>query len=222
AKYHDAKILLLDLDPHANLAIGLGIGPERLETRVPVLKGEDKITAVIQNTAIPGLSIIPSNAYLDGLERTPEWGSDLYSHEKVRRSLERLDTRFDYCFIDTPPSLGWLTQSAFLASEYSVVCAIPEAFSIIALRRLKEFHESINAYHTIQVLGVILSFWDSRGAANQEFLEEIDNSFPHKLFSSKVRRDVAVSRAVLKGMSVMDYEPNSRAKRSNKIERNYC
>ena len=61
------------------------------------------------------------------------------------------------------------------------------------------------------MFGVVLSFWDERGATNRNFLEEIDDYFPKKLFSSKVRRDIAVSRAVLQGKPVFEIDPGSRA-----------
>ncbi len=102
-------------------------------------------------------------------------------------------------------------ESAFFASQYSVICAIPEAYSVIALRRLKEFQDSIRQHHDIAVFGVILSFWDERGAVDKEFLDEINASFPDMLFEAKVRRDVAVSRAVLKGKTVFDFDKDSRA-----------
>lgn len=211
AKFHDKKVLLVDLDPQANLSIGLGIGADRLETMVPVLQRELGIGAVIAETSVKGLSIVPSNAYLDGIEKDKPLANDCYAHEGVRKALEKVSGDYEYCFIDTPPSLGWLTQSAFFASNYSIICSIPEAFSVIALERLKEFHEHINVHHPISVLGVILTFWDERGAINKELLESIEESFPNKTLKSKVRRDVKVSRAVLEGVPVIDFDPSSRA-----------
>jgi len=82
---------------------------------------------------------------------------------------------------------------------------------VIALRRLKEFHDSIQQYHSIQPLGIVLSFWDERGITNQEFLNEINRSFNDKVFPSKVRRDVAVSRAVLQGSPVIVCNPKTHA-----------
>jgi chromosome partitioning protein len=211
ALHHKKRVLLVDFDAQANLSIGLGIGPDSLKTMVPVLQGETKIKEVIQETNIKNLFLIPSNAYLDGIERSQQLALDPYAHERLRRALIAVKEDFDFCFIDTPPSLGWLTQSAFFASSYSVICAIPEAYSVIALRRLKEFHDSIQQYHCIQPLGIVLSFWDERGATNQEFLNEINRSFEDKIFSTKVRRDVAVSRAVLKGVPVIEYDLQTRA-----------
>lgn len=217
AKYHKKKVLLIDFDHQANLSTGLGISVDNLQTMVPVLQGEVNIRSVIQNTSIERLSIISANAYLDGIERTPQLGNDPYAHERLRRSLVTVQEDFDFCFIDTPPSLGWLTQSAFFAAHYSVICVIPEAYSVIALRRLKEFHESINQYHNIDVFGVILSFWDERGAVNKAFLGEINSSFPNKLFNLKIRRDITVSRAVLEGQPVIETDESSRASQDYKV-----
>jgi chromosome partitioning protein len=211
AKYHKKKVLLVDFDAQANLSIGLGIGPDNLKTMVTVLQGQQELPAVIQPSSIENLFVIPANAYLDGIERTPQLGNDPYAHERLRNALKSVEATFDFCFIDTPPSLGWLTQSAFFASQYSVICAIPEAYSVIALRRLKEFQNLIRKHHNIDVFGVVLSFWDERGAINKSFLEEIEKSFPEKLFSSKVRRDIAVSRAVLQGKPVFEMDPEGRA-----------
>ena len=211
AKFHHKRVLLVDFDSQANLSIGLGVGPDNLKTMVPVLQGQGSIRDVIQPTSIDGLFLIPANAYLDGIERTPQLGNDPYAHERLRRALNGVESDYDVCFVDTPPSLGWLTQSAFFASQHSVICAIPEAYSVLALRRLKEFQNSIRKYHDIGVFGVVLSFWDERGAVNKEFLNEINSSFPDLTFNAKVRRDVAVSRAVLKGQTVFDFDENSRA-----------
>ncbi len=211
ALFHEKKVLLVDFDPQANLSTGLGVGPDSLDSIVPVIEGQRKISDVIQTTSVKGLDIVPSNAFLDGIERTPELSNDLYAHEKLRKSLLSVKDNYDFCFIDTPPSLGWLTQSAYFASDHSLICVIPEVYSVLALRRLKEFHEMVNQHHAISVFGVILSFWNDRGAINEEFLAEINDSFPDLLFDSKIRRDIAISRAVLQGKPVMQADPQSRA-----------
>jgi chromosome partitioning protein len=211
AKNHKKKVLLVDFDSQANLSIGLGIGPDSEETLVPVLQGTRKIQEVIQQTNIPDLFIVAANAYLDGIEKTQPLVGDPYAHERLRHALKSLGEIFDYCLVDTPPSLGWLTQSAFLAAHYNMICAIPEAYSVIGLRRLKEFQDSIQRYHSIDVLGVVLSLWDERGASNKTFLDEINGSFPNKLLKTRVRRDVSVSRAVLQGRAVIEYAPECRA-----------
>ena len=157
AKTHKKRVLLVDFDSQANLSIGLGIGPDSENTMVPVLQGNAKVQDIILETNIKGMSLIPANAYLDGIETTAALVRDLHAHLRLKEALQSVESDFDFCFIDTPPSLGWLTQSAFFASQYNLICAIPEAYSVIGLRRLKEFLDSIQKYHPVDVLGVILS-----------------------------------------------------------------
>ena len=155
------------------------------------------------------VDVIPANVFLDGVEATHPIVNDLYGHERLKKALQKLD--YDYIFIDTPPSLGWLTQSAFFAANHSIICAVPEPYSILALNRLKEYHERIQEHHKLEVLGVILSFWDIRGSTNNAYVNAIETAFPGKLFEAKIRRDITVSRAVLQGKSVFEAYPASRA-----------
>ncbi len=208
AKYHKKKVLLVDFDPQANLSTGIGFGRDCLDALPLVLRGEKHIPEIIKHSAIEGLDIALSNVYLDGIEATHPLATDLYSHEKLRKSLKDLD--YDYCFIDTPPSLGWLTQSAFYASHGSVICATPEPYSLLGLQRLKEYHDAIKENHPLSVIGVVLSFWDSRGSTNDIYTSSIEDSFPSKIFKTKVRRDVAVNHAILKERPVIESSPSAR------------
>lgn len=208
-KYHHKRVLLVDFDSQANLSSGLGLGPDNLNTMVPVLQGQKKAQEVIVHTSIPRLDLIPANIYLDGIESTAPLVTDLYAHERLRKSLALLD--YDFCFIDTPPSLGWLTQAAFFASQNSLICAVPEPYSILALNRLKGYHESIQDQHPLTCLGVVMTFWDPKGVTNKSFVQAIETSFPGLLFHAKVRRDIAVSRAILQGKPVIETDETSRA-----------
>lgn len=210
-KFHKKKVLLIDFDPQANLTVGLGLDVDSLKTMVPVLRGELSIPEVICRTYIEGLDIVPANIHLDGLERTHPLVNDPYSHERIRRSLQKVKDDYDFVIIDTPPSFSWLTQSACYASQKALVCSAPEAYSVLALRRLHDFFGGIQQYHPIDVIGVALNFWDPKGAVNESLLNEIDTTFPGKTFDSKIRRDISVSRAVLSGKVVYDYDKDSRA-----------
>ena len=190
--------MLVDFDSQANLSTGLGIGPDNLDTMVPVLQGQKKADEVIKQTAMKNLDIIPANTFLDGIEATAPLVSDLYAHERLRKALVGLP--YDYCFIDTPPSLGWLTQSAFFAANYSVICAVPEPYSILALNRLKDYHTSIQENHALSCIGVVMTFWDSKGATNEAFLNAIRRFISWTRFPSESEgRDISVSRAILQG-----------------------
>lgn len=208
AKFHKKKVLLIDFDSQANLSTGLGLGCDCLDTMVPVLQGEKKIHEVVKETSIPGLYLIPGNTYLDGVERTGRIMSDPYNHELLRKSLRGLE--YDFCIIDVPPNLSWLTQSAYFASDLSLLAITPEPYSVLALRRLAKFHAMINEHHPIKLIGILFSLWDPRVATNQVFSDNIEETYPNMLFETRVRRDISVSKAILHGASVFEAYPKSK------------
>lgn len=209
AKFHKKKVLLIDFDAQANLTTGLGLDPDENDSLAPVLQGEKEIKEVIKSTNIPKLDLIPADTWLERIEVTGSLASDRYSHEKLRDILKPL--AYDFVIIDTPPSLCWLTESALIAAQHTLVCATPEFYSIKGLERLGQFMENIGQRHPLNVLGVVLSFWNARGKSNQAFMEVIERTFPKKAFKSKIRRDISVSEASIFGKPVFDTEPDSRA-----------
>jgi chromosome partitioning protein len=104
-----------------------------------------------------------------------------------------------------------LTESALIAANHTLVCATPEFYSIKGLERLSQFVENIGQRHPLNVLGVVLSFWNTRGKSNDAFLSVIEATFPQKALTSKVRRDITISEASVYGKPVFEIDPNSRA-----------
>jgi len=209
AKFHKKKVLLIDFDAQANLTTGLGFDPDAQDSLAPVLQGTKKIEKVILKTSIRNLDLIPADTLLERVEVTGNLAANRYSHEKLREVLEPLE--YDAVIIDTPPSLCWLTESAMIASEYSLVCATPEFYSVKGLQRLGQFMENLSQRHPLEVIGVSMSFWNPRGKSNMAFLDLIDETFPGKLLKTKVRRDISVSEASIHGKPVFEVAPKSRA-----------
>ena len=209
AKKHQKKVLLIDFDAQANLTAGLGFDPDQQDSLAPVLQGAKQIDTVIVSTHIKGLDLIPADTWLERVEVTNALASDRYSHEKLKNLIKGLF--YDYVIIDTPPSLCWLTESAFIASDYCLVAATPEFYSVKGLQRLSLFMETIGKRHPLKVLGVALSFWNERGKSNDSFLEIINESFPDKILSYKIRKDISVSEASILGKPVIETAPATRA-----------
>jgi chromosome partitioning protein len=155
------------------------------------------------------MHIVPADTWLERVEVSGSLAADRYSHERLKEILR--DLPYDFVLIDTPPSLCWLTESALIASKYSLVCATPEFYSVKGLQRLSLFINNISERHATKVLGVALSFWNPRGKSNDAFLEVIEETFPGKLLNAKVRRDIAVSEATIYGKPIFDTAPRSRA-----------
>lgn len=209
SKFHKKKTLLIDFDAQANLTTGLGFDPDENDSLAPVLQGTKEIGEVIKPTCIKNLDLIPADTWLERVEVTGSLAADRYSHERLRDIISPL--KYDVIIIDTPPSLCWLTESALIAAGHTLVCATPEFYSIKGLERLSQFVESIGQRHPLNVLGVVLSFWNHRGKSNKAFLEVIEKTFPKKVLKSKVRRDIGVSEASVFGKPIFDTSPQSRA-----------
>lgn len=208
-QFHKKRVLLIDFDSQANLTTGLGFDPDESDSMAPVLLGEKELDQVIQPTCIKRLDLVPADSWLERVEVTGALAADRYSHERLRDIISCLD--YDIIIIDTPPSLCWLTESALIAADYSLVCATPEFYSIKGLQRLAQFLASIGERHSMDVLGVVLSFWNTRGKNNSGFLNVINETFPQKALKSKIRRDAAVSEASIYGKPLYLTAPRSRA-----------
>lgn len=209
AKFHKKKVLLIDFDAQANLTAGLGFDPDENDSMAPVLQGTKGIREVIKPTCVPRLDLVPADTWLERVEVTGALAADRYSHERLRNVISQLN--YDFVIIDTPPSLCWLTESALIASQHALICATPEFYSVKGLERLSQFMRNISQRHTLNVLGVILSFWNPRGKNNAAFLEVIETTFPDKVFKAKVRRDISVSEASIAGKPLFETTPDSRA-----------
>lgn len=209
AKFHKKKVLLIDFDAQANLTTGLGFDPDANDSMAPVLQGTKTLKEVILKTNVKNLDIVPADTWLERVEVTGSLAADRYSHEKLRDIIK--DAPYDLVIIDTPPSLCWLTESALIAAHHTLVCATPEFYSVKGLERLSQFMESIGQRHPLNILGVVLSFWNPRGKSNDAFLEVVDRTFPNKLLKAKVRRDINVSEASIFGKPIFETDPKSRA-----------
>lgn len=209
ARYHDAKVLLIDFDAQANLTAGLSFDPDEFDSLAPVLQGTKEISEVIQHTQQEGLHLIPADTWLERVEVSGPLAGDRYSHERLKHILA--DLNYDYVLIDTPPSLCWLTESSLIAADHTLISATPEFYSVKGLERLSQFIDAIAERHPLDVLGVVLSFWNPRGKNNPAFTDLIERTFPGKLFETKIRRDIAISEAAIHGQPVFETNPQARA-----------
>ncbi len=209
AQFFKQRVLLVDSDAQANLTVGLGYDPDAQDSLAPVLQGTKRIEEVIVPTCVKNLDLIPADTWLERVEVTGSLASDRYSHEKLREFLKPL--KYDTVIIDTPPSLCWLTESALIASQFALICLTPEFYSVKGLERLADFTTTLSKRHPLDLLGIVLSFWNPRGKNNPAFLDIIDKTFPGKLLCTKIRRDVAISEAAVHGKPSFMTSPNSRA-----------
>lgn len=199
-------VLILDLDPQGNATSGLNIEKDRESMIYDYLLGEEGDFAV---QVKDNLSIIPSGATLAGIEiefaRRDKWQSVLKDRIAELKG-------YDYIIMDCPPSLGILSILALTAADGIL---IPVQCEYYALEGLSQLMESIQLVRggfnpDLAIEGVLLTMYDGRTNLSMQVVEEVKNYFKDAVFSTVIPRNVRLAEAPSYGMSIMDYDKNSR------------
>jgi chromosome partitioning protein len=210
----DQRILLIDLDPQANLTSGLGLKSQTAPggTVYDALTGPDDQapSSFILPTRIDHLSIIPANRDLTGAEielvGLPE------RERRLQRLANALRSDFEYIFIDTPPSLGLLTLNALVAADTVLVPINCEYFALegIAelLATLDRVREVLNPALALE--GVLLTMYDDRTNLGQQVGGNLREFFGDKVYATVIPRNVRLGEAPSHGVPVILYDARSR------------
>lgn len=200
------QVLILDLDPQGNATSGLNIEKDRENMIYDYLLGAEGDFAV---QVKDNLSIIPSGAGLAGIEiefaRREDWQTVL------KDRISELEG-YDFIVMDCPPSLGILSILALTAADGIL---IPVQCEYYALEGLSQLMESIQLVRRgfnpdLEIEGVLLTMYDGRTNLSMQVVEEVKNYFKDAVFSTVIPRNVRLAEAPSYGMSIMDYDKNSR------------
>ena len=201
-------VLLCDFDPQANASSGLGYRKRRQGGIYPVLLGQAPAEEAIVSTLYGDL--LPSSPELSGA------GVELVSMD--RREYRLLDAlapvrdRYDYIFIDCPPSLELLTLNGLCAADSILVPVQCEYYALEGLSdlmtTLRAVKRSLNP--KLQIFGLLLTMYDGRTNFSQQVAQEVRKHFPGKVFSTVIPRNVRLSEAPSHGLPVTAYDRNSR------------
>jgi chromosome partitioning protein len=199
------KVLLIDLDPQANLTLSLGI-PRHPNTIYEAIRGE---APLIPYTSREGLDIVISTLDLSGAEM--ELINEAGREQILRELIEPLRDRYDYIFIDCPPSLGLLTLNALTASDIVYIPLQTEFLALQGLAKIKQVIDKVKLRlnKDLHIGGVIATMYDSRKVLNREVVATILKYFGDIVFKTMIRDNVALAEAPSKRMDIFTYSPNS-------------
>jgi chromosome partitioning protein len=211
------RVLLVDIDPQANMTSGLGLRGRSGSggTVYNVLTAIDGATlkdpdVFIVPTATERLSVVPADRNLTGaeIEMVPLPGRE----SQLRRFLNPLRERFDHIFIDCPPSLGLLTLNALVAAEGVMIPLHCEYFALEGLADLMTTLRRVKAGMNpdLDVEGVLLTMYDERTNLGQQVAGEVREFFKDKVFRTVIPRNVKLAEAPSHGMPVSAYDAKSR------------
>lgn len=199
------KILLVDLDPQANLSQSLGF-QESEENIYGALRNDYKLKIY---PISDNLHIIPSSLDLSAAET--EFASETGREYLLQELLSPIKNDYDYIIIDTPPTLGLLTINAFTACDEIFIPLQAQYLALQGLTKLIEVVEKIQKRlnPSLKVSGVFVTQYDSRKILNKNVAQTIEQHFPNILFRTKIRDTVALAEAPTQGQDIFQYNSKS-------------
>jgi chromosome partitioning protein len=199
------KVLLIDLDPQANLTISLGV-PRQKSTIYEALRGESELQPYVYK---PGMEVITSSLDLSGaeMELINEAGREFI----LRELLNNLVDDYDYIIIDCPPSLGLLTLNALTSSRYVLIPLQTEYLAVQGLAKIKQVIDKVKfrLNKSLDMGGVIATMYDSRRVLNRDVVDTIHKYFGDKVFKTYIRENVALAEAPAQHKDIFIYSPKS-------------
>ncbi|RLK62660.1 ParA family protein [Atopobacter sp. AH10] len=210
--YLKQRVLLIDSDPQGNASSGLGVDRQSLSADIyDVLVNEVDIEEVIVSTSREGLDLIPSSIALAGaeVELTQADRREL----RLKQAIDQLPKdRYDFIFIDCPPSLGHLTINAFTAAQKVLIPVQCEYYALEGLSQLMNTITMVRKHFNpdIKIEGVLLTMYDSRTNLGSEVRDEVRKYFQEKVYETIIARNVRLSEAPSYGLSIIDYDLKSK------------
>ena len=210
--YHGRPTLLLDLDPQANMTVHVDKRPDmETDTLTSLLIDDKPLNDLIQGTSLEGLSVVPSDTSLAGVEQV--LANRIGRETILRQALANAsaEERFDFVLFDCPPSLGVLSANALVAADYVVIPMQAEYLSLQGMAKLLEVIDLVQKQLNpeLQIACVLPCMLDSRTNLSAEVLHEIEEHFGKLLTATKIRNNVKLAEAPSFGRTIFEHAPDS-------------
>ena len=199
------KVLLIDLDPQANLSLSLG-APRLPNTIYEAIRGESELEPyTIRN----GLDIVTSRLDLSGAEM--ELINEAGREYILRELFEPVKDHYDFILIDCPPSLGLLTLNALTSSETVIIPLQTEFLALQGLAKIKQVIQKVKVRlnKQLEIGGVIATMYDSRKVLNRDVAKTIKKYFGDLVFETYIRDNVTLAEAPSQRKDIFEYSPKS-------------
>ncbi len=201
----DKKVLLIDLDPQANMTKALGIeNPE--VTIYGVLLGEQKLQAV---PILDNLVLIPCGYGMSSFERVK--GGELDNEYLLKEVLEPLKKKFDFILIDCPPALGLITVNALAAADEVIIPLEAQIFGVDGLNKVLDIVEKVRKRINtkLTVGGVFFTRYNNRKILSRDTADDLRELLKNKVLKATIRENVQLQEAPSLGKDIFSYAPGS-------------
>jgi chromosome partitioning protein len=202
-------VLAVDLDPQGNLTMSLGLDPDTVrpsmyDVLVSGVNIEDVLYGQELDLAVASIDLAAVEIAL----------STMIGRERaLSKALLQVRDRYDYVFIDTPPSLGLLTINALTAADAVIVPVQCEYLSLRGLAQLERTLDLVreNLNPNVHIAGILPTMYDSRTVHGREAVEVLRSSFGDLVYQHPITKTIRFAEAPVKGESVLKYAPDSQA-----------
>lgn len=210
-KHKGYSVLAVDLDPQGNLTYALNTDEPDISTYDLLTK---KATAEQIRIQSEQADLLPANSNLSGLDLEIK---NVGKEYRLKNALKGMQTHYDYIIIDTPPTLSLLTVNALTASDYVLIPAQADIFSLQGLGQLYRTIQAVQEYTNpdLHIGGIILTRHNPRtilGAEITQYLESTAKQLDTVVFNSRIREAVAIKEAQAQRTDFLSYASNSKAK----------
>lgn len=205
------KVLLVDLDPQGNAAMGCGVDKDTVEYSSCDLLLEEipAAQAIIQQEAAK-FSIIPGNSDLTAAEVQLMQADN--RERRLADALQPVRNDFDYILIDCPPSLNMLTLNAMVAADTVLIPMQCEYYALEGLSALmstlRNIQETVNPQ--LKLEGILRTMFDNRSRLTKDVSDQLVEYFGDKVFRTCIPRNVRLAEAPSHGLPVLMYDRASR------------
>ncbi len=202
------KVLLVDLDPQGNCTRALGI--DKFNKSISdVLASDSNIKRVIKKTVMNGCDVIPSDLSLALIDSSKLNNPE--PHFILRNALKDIEGKYDFILIDCPPSLGFLNKNALAAAHKVLIPVQCEFFALEGVTQILATIRNIkNEWNPqIEILGFIISMYDSRNRLSVEIASELRSQFKDYVFVTVIPRNISIPESQAKGIPTLLFRPNS-------------
>jgi chromosome partitioning protein len=211
------RVLLIDLDPQANLSLALGLETgESSVTSANVLLESASVKSAIRKTDINKLDLIPSSFRIENAEQYLPMRTHYLS--TLRTALEAEALPYDYIVLDCPPALGAITLNALSSADLLIIPTQAEYFSAYALRNMmgtiRRIRQEENPRLAYRILVTLL---DRRNRTHRNIFEQLQNTFGQGVFTSVIEVDTKLRESPIAGIPITHYRPNSRGSQQYRV-----
>lgn len=206
------KVLLVDIDSQANSS-------KVLMNNYPQLQKEQTIYATILNryplpihqTKVPNLDIVPSHILLSNTDVELTTAID-HREERLKRGLELVKDKYDYIFIDCPPTLSWLTINAMTASDKVIVIVSPGYFELDSIVQISKTIKEVKEYFNpnIELAGFLFTMSDPT-VNSKTSLQILRQTYTGAVFNTVIPRNTDLRDAHFEKKDIFSFNPNAAA-----------